>query len=136
MSRLLDRAPHTVHVQNRKSGRDAQGMRTYLDDGPRVAVRCLTEPVREWSTAEESMQLGMQVVHLMVIRSRTWPGDIDSHVIYDGSVYETVGVPQKFELSRRTRHWRITVRWIGKDNADDQGVDSPTDASVDGTDDG
>ncbi|KJL39911.1 hypothetical protein [Microbacterium trichothecenolyticum] len=116
MSRLLgDRAAHTVLVQNRETTRDAEGGRVTLPVGERIEVRCLSEPVREWSAAEESQALGIQVTNMLVIRSRTWPGDINSHVIFDGGVYETVGVPQHFKLSRKTSHWRVTVKWIGKD---------------------
>lgn len=116
MVRLLGKhAPSTVLVQNRKSTRDSGGGRVYVNDGPRVEVRCIAEPVREWSAAEESQSLGIQVTNMLVIRSRTWPGDINSHIVYEGELYETVGVPQKFYLTRKTRHYRVTVKWIGKD---------------------
>lgn len=115
MSRLLGkRAPSQVEVQNRVKTRDSGGGRVYVNDGPRIIVKCIAEPVPEWSAAEESQSLGMQVTDMLVIRSRTWPGNINSHVVYEGAVYETVGVPQKFYLSKRTRHWRVTVKWIGE----------------------
>lgn len=116
MSRLLGKhAPHTVLVQNRKAKRDSGGGRVYENVGDRIPVKCIAEPVREWSAAEESQTNGIQVTNMLVIRGRTWPGDINSHVVFEGQLYETVGVPQKFYLTRKTRHWRVTVKWIGKD---------------------
>lgn len=114
---LLDRkAPHVVEVQNRAMIRNEDGARVMQNDGPRHTVRCMHEPVRDWSSAEESTVNGLQMVNLVVIRSREWPGDVHSHVFIDGEKYETVGAPQRHSVSRRTRHWRITVRWIGKDD--------------------
>ncbi|WP_100813016.1 hypothetical protein [Microbacterium lacus] len=115
MSLLDRRAPHVVYVQNRKTERDNEGKRIMVDVGPRIAVRCMHEPVRDWSSAEETPTLGLQVTDLKIIRSRLWPGDIHSHVYFDGGVHETVGAPQAHSVSRRTRHHRITVRWIAKE---------------------
>lgn len=116
MSRLLDKgAPATVEVQNRVKTRDASGARVYVNVGDRVPVDGTAEPVREWSAAEESQTLGMQVTNMLIFRSRKWPGDLNSHVAYEGHLYETVGVPQKFGMSRKTKHWRVTLKWIGTD---------------------
>lgn len=110
---LLDRkAPHTVQVQNRKMGRDERGMQVFVPDGEPIPVRCMGEPVRDWASAEEDRSLGLQVVNMIVIRSREWPGNVNSHVLYDGGWFETVGVPQHHNVGRRTRHWRITLKWI------------------------
>lgn len=110
---LLDRkAPHTVWVQNRKMTRNARGLQEFTADGQKHKVRCMVEPVRDWSQAEETEALGLQVIDLMVIRSRTWPGDIHSHVLWDGAWYETVGSPQHHSVSRRTTHYRVTIKWL------------------------
>lgn len=112
---LLDRkAPHTVLVQHRESTRNERGLPVFAPVGDPVAVRCMAEPVRDWASAEEEQTNGLQVINMMVIRARHWPGDLNSHVLYDGNWYETVGVPQHHNVSRRTRHWRITVKWIKK----------------------
>lgn len=110
---LLDRkAPHTVYIQNRVMRRNNRGLQIYEDDGDPIPVRCMVEPVRDWSQAEESEVLGLQVIDLMVIRSRRWPGNIDSHVWWEGNLYETSGAPQHHSVSRRTRHFRVTIKWI------------------------
>lgn len=112
MSLLDRRAPHRVQVQNRAMTRDMRGMQVFDPDGDPVTVRCMVEPVRDWASSEEDQTLGLQVIDMAVIRSRTWPGDVNSHITYEGGLYETVGVPQRFHAGRRTQHWRITVKWI------------------------
>ncbi|MGF3056149.1 hypothetical protein [Microbacterium sp. YY-01] len=112
---LLDRkAPHTVQVLARKRSRNDSGLSVMEYDGEPVSVRCMVEPVRDWSQAEENVSIGLQVIDLLVIRARHWPGDIDSHVVWEGSLYETVGAPQHHSVSKRTRHWRVTIKWIRK----------------------
>lgn len=109
---LLDDAPHTVLVRLRTRTINAEGRAVLTYVGDPIPVKCMVEPVREWSSAEEQMGQGLQFLDLAVVRSRTWPGNIDSHVIYDGVLYETSGVPQNFHVSRRTRHFRITLRHV------------------------
>jgi hypothetical protein len=111
---LLD-GKHKVYVQLRKRGRDNRGERVQMDDGDRIPVKVIDESVREWASAEEDMTNGFQVVDLLVIRTKHWPGDVNSHVFYNGQMYETSGTPQPLRMSRRTRHWRVTLKWIGKD---------------------
>lgn len=111
---LLDRkAPHTVLVQKRTLTRDAGGRPVFVADGPPVEHRCGVQPARDWSSAEESMAAGLQILEMAVIISRTWSGDENSHVIYGDSLYEMIGAPQHQNMSRRTSHWRVTVRRIG-----------------------
>lgn len=112
MSLLTRKAPHTVQVQNRKMGRDERGQRAYVPDGPPVTVRCMGEPVRDWSSSEEVESLGLQVVDLTIIRAKTWPGNVNSYVLYNGAEYETVGAPQHHSVSRRTSHYRVTIKWL------------------------
>lgn len=114
MSLLGRNAPHTVMVQNREMQRNERGAQILLPVGEPVAVQCMVEPVRDWSQAEESETLGLQVIDLRVIRSRLWPGDIHSHVVWEGELYETVGAPQHYSVSRRTAHFRVTVKWLKK----------------------
>ncbi len=114
VSMLTTRAPHKVLVQNYTHTVNQRGLTSKTADGDPVEVRCMCEPVREWSAAEETDTVGLQVRDLLVIRAKTWPGDIHSIVTYDGSRYETVGAPQRLHagLSKRTHHWRITCKWI------------------------
>lgn len=113
MTDLLRRgAPHTCQVQKRESTKDAGGRTRMVNVGDPITVRGMAEPVRDWSSAEESHDLGLQVIDLIMWRSKTWPGDVHSHVIYDGGVYETIGNPQHHHVSKRTSHWRVTLRWI------------------------
>lgn len=112
MSLLGSKAPHTVQVQKRKMIRTERGQRDYIPDGVPITVRCMVEPVRDWSSSEEVESLGLQVVDLAIIRSREWPGDINSYVSFDGSEYETVGAPQRHSVSKRTGHYRVTVKWL------------------------
>ena len=112
MSLLGRKAPHVVTVQNRVVTRNAQGQRVYVNDGPPMTVRGMVEPVRDWSSSEESESLGLQVIDLMIIRSREWPGNVDSHVTFNGALYETVGAPQRHSVSPRTGHFRVTIKWL------------------------
>ena len=113
---LLDRkAPHRVTIQMRGMTRNERGQQVFGDVGePIPNIKCMVEPVRDWSSAEESESLGMQVIDLGVVRSKKWPGDIDSHVLFNGNLYETVGSPQHHSVSRRTGHYRITIKWLKK----------------------
>lgn len=115
MSLLGRRAPHTVHVQLREAGRDLRGLTVFENVGDLIPERCMVEPVRDWSQAEEAETVGLQVIDLMVIRSRHWPGDIHAHVLWNGNWYETVGAPQHHSVSRRTGHYRVTIKWLKKD---------------------
>lgn len=124
MSLLDRRAPHTVWVKNRVMSRDTRGIQVFAYLGDPIRTRCMVEPVRDWSQAEESEVLGLQVIDLMVIRSRHWAGDINSHVLWDGQLYETVGAPQHHSVSRRTTHFRVTVKWIRKASDDEWPVSS------------
>lgn len=114
MSLLGRKAPHTVQIQNRKLTRNERGLQEYVADGPLISERCMVEPVRDWSTAEESETVGLQVIDLMVVRSRTWGGDINSHILWNGNWYETVGAPQHHSVSPRTSHYRVTIKWLKK----------------------
>lgn len=113
---LLNRPPHIIQVQNRTVGRTAEGARDWVKNGPRINVGCHYEPVRDWSSAEEQTGAGLQVVDLLLIYAKTWPGDVHSHVYINGQKYETSGAPQHFPTGRKTRHWRVTVKWIGVDD--------------------
>lgn len=123
MSLLTRRAPHKVWVQLREAGRTKTGGRIYTEVGDRIMVRCAHEPVRDWSSAEENQSAGQQVLDLTIIRARTWPGDINSHIFWDGDFYETVGAPQQYSIGKRTAHWRVTVRWVGTDPNPERNVE-------------
>lgn len=112
MSLLTRKAPHTVLVQKRETTLNAQGIRFDQNVGEPIPVRCMVEPVRDWSSSEEVESLGLQVVDLGIIRSQKWPGDIKSHVMFEGALYETVGAPQRHSVSRRTGHYRVTIKWL------------------------
>ncbi len=115
MSLLGRRAPHRVSIQNRKLERNERGQQVYVLDGaPIPDVRCMIEPVRDWSSSEEVETLGLQVVDLGVVRSKKWPGNIDAHVLFKGNWYETVGAPQHHSVSPRTSHYRVTIKWLKK----------------------
>lgn len=114
MTLLGRRAPHLAYVQNRTVVRDERGMQSLINVGDPVAVKCMVEPVRDWSSVEESRELGLQMIDLAVVRAKHWPGDIDAHVTYNGSLYETVGAPQHYNVSPRTSHFRITLKWLKK----------------------
>lgn len=114
MSLLGRRAPHLVHVQNRVMTRNERGLPVMTPVGDKIPVRCMIEPVRDWSSSEEVQTIGLQVVDMGIIRSRLWPGDIHSHIEWNGNLYETVGAPQHHSVSKRTGHHRITVKWLQK----------------------
>ncbi|MFJ4173407.1 hypothetical protein [Microbacterium sp. NPDC089696] len=112
MSLLGRKAPHVVYVQKRKMVRTERGGRDYELDGTPIPVRCMVEPVRDWSSSEEVESLGLQVVDLAIVRARKWPGDINSYVTFEGAEYETVGAPQSHSVSPRTGHHRVTIKWL------------------------
>lgn len=115
---LLDAgAPHVVEVQNRETVKNAEGLRVMQDVGPRIRVHCAVQIARDWSSAEEQLAAGLQVYDMRVIYARTWPGDVHSHIFYEGDHFEMIGAPQKSSMSKRTSHWRVTCRLIGKDEA-------------------
>ena len=118
MSLLTRKAPHVAWVQLRESGRTKEGTRALVAFDEPISVRCKVEPVRDWSSAEESYFAGLQVKDLRVIYARTWPGDLHSMTLIDGELYETVGQPQLYNASPRTSHYRITVKWVGKRGED------------------
>lgn len=115
MSLLGRNAPHTAKVQNRAMQRNNRGQQVFEPVGSLVDVQCMVEPVRDWSQAEEAQTLGLQVIDLMVVRSALWPGDIHSHVLWNGNWYETVGAPQHHSVSKRTSHYRVTIKWLRKE---------------------
>ncbi|MCJ1709230.1 hypothetical protein [Microbacterium sp. VKM Ac-2923] len=113
--RILGRG--RVELEERRTVRDKSGQRiTERIIGPRRQVKVSVVPVRDWSAAEEQETLGLQIVDMLVLYAKDWPGDVLSLVIKDGQKYETVGAPQHFEFSRKTSHWRVTIRWIGDDD--------------------
>lgn len=112
MSLLGRKAPHTVEVQLRETILNDSGIRVDRNVGSPIPVRCMVEPVRDWSSSEEVESLGLQVVDLAIVRAAKWPGDIKSRVTYAGALYETVGAPQHHSVSRRTGHYRVTIKWL------------------------
>jgi hypothetical protein len=114
MSLLTRKAPHTVLVQNRRVERDEAGRRVWVPDGDPVAHRCAVQVARDWSSAEETAGApGLQIIDMRVILSKTWSGDVNSYVYWEDDVYEMIGAPQPLTMSRRTSHWRITMRRLG-----------------------
>lgn len=115
MSLLGRRAPHTVQILNRTQSKNERGLTVFTPAASLISERCMVEPVRDWSQAEEAETVGMQVIDLMVVRSKRWRGDIHSHILWNGDWYETVGAPQHHSVSPRTSHWRVTIKWLKKD---------------------
>lgn len=114
---LLDRNPHIVELQARKTVRNERGERVMVADGPRIPIRCAVQPVREWSTSEENMTNGIQVLDLRRVFAREWPGDVHALMYFEGGEYEMVGAPQHNKMSPRTTHWAVTVRYVGEEPA-------------------
>ena len=112
MSLLGRDAPHRFLVQNYERGRDVRGNSTLVRVGDPVWVRGQGEPSRDWSSAEENLYNGLQIIDLLVVRARDWPGTVDSLVLFDGGIYETSGAPQHYGTGRRTQHWRVTLKWV------------------------
>lgn len=94
--------------------RTKEGTRAMQELGTPILVRGTAEPVRDWSSSEEQQSNGLQILNLVIFRSRLWPGDEHSLIEYEGDVYETVGAPQQHHTGRRTKHWRVTFRWLRK----------------------
>lgn len=107
---LLDNPPHTVEVQARELLRTSRGASEYGPVGDRVTIPCSVQPVREWSTAEENRLHGIQMLDLRQLRARDWPFNNMALIYYENDEYETVGDPQTFSKSPRTRHSQVTIR--------------------------
>lgn len=114
MSLLDRRAPHVVQVQRRENVVSARGKPELTPVGSLIAVRCAVQGAREWATEEETRDVGMQVLSIRRVFAREWPGDINSLVYIDGDMFETIGDPVRASMSRATRHWAVTLRWIGR----------------------
>lgn len=110
MMSLLDRPPHKVEVQLMEAGSNDRGMPHDVPVGERIVVGCMVQPVREWATAEEHSQYGLQLLDLRRLFARTWPGDHRSLIYYEGIEYETVGDVQEHHVSPRTRHFAVVLR--------------------------
>lgn len=113
MSLLTRKAPHTVHVHLREPQLQANGTEVFQYVGDPIPVQCAVQVARDWSSAEEMLTGGLQVLDMRVVYARTWPGDIHSHVSFDGDLYEMQGAPGHLRMSARTSHWRVTMRRIG-----------------------
>lgn len=125
---LLDRLPHTVFVQNYRKQRNAAGVVELLPDGDPIPTPAFVDDARSWSDAEEYLESGLQLKNLRVVYARHWPGDVNSHVFFDGWEFLTEGeVAQSSwspkgraaSLFRKVRHARITLYRFGKD---EQGI--------------
>lgn len=112
MSLLSRKAPHVANVQRRTIQRNDRGIRVPVPIGDPIPVRGMAEPVRDWASAEESREGGLQILDMLVWRSKTWPGDVHSLIEFEGKLYEPVGAPQHHSTGRRTKHWRVTLRWL------------------------
>ena len=104
---------HDTECEHRDNGR---GVSELVEVGEPILVRCAVQDAREWSTEEEDRTHGVQILSLRRLFSKTWPGDVNSHVYHKGDKFESVGFPQHRDMSRHTEHWSITLRWIGKDD--------------------
>lgn len=113
---IWNRPPHVVHVQLMEPQQDERGSWVDVPVGPRVPVPCTVQSAREWSTAEESLMNGLQILDLCRVFSKTWPGDLRSLVYFEGAEWETVGSPQHFNVSPRTEHHVVTLRKRGADH--------------------
>jgi hypothetical protein len=116
---LLDRGRHEVLVVQRANVLNERKQKVWQITAPAEYVRCAVQPVREWSTSEESFSDGIQMLDLRRMFTRRWPGDIHSHALYLYERYETVGAPQLQRMSRRTQHFAVTLRYIGSAARDD-----------------
>ena len=110
---IRGRGPHTLIVQPRKYER-IQGAKMLVNDGPAVLVeRCAVQSVREWSTSEEYLTHGVQLLSLRRVFAREWPGDSNAAVFFKGGEFEVVGDPQEMDISPKTSHWVVTIKWLG-----------------------
>lgn len=111
---FLDRAPNVVEVQLRELHKVGHGQMEMVDVGDRIEVRCSWQGVREWSTEEERTESGLQIVANVRLYARTWPGDVNSGVFFEGVEYECVGDPVHQQMSSLTRHWAVTLRKVSR----------------------
>ncbi|MFD5864359.1 hypothetical protein ACFWGP_05370 [Agromyces sp. NPDC127015] len=110
---VWNRPAHVVKVQLMRVEQDGRGAFRDVPDGGLIDVPCTVQSAREWSTAEENLLNGLQVLDLCRIFAKVWPGDVRSLVYHDGAEWETVGSPQHFDVSPRTDHWVVTLRKRG-----------------------
>lgn len=112
---IWNRPPHTVIVQRMRPAQDVRGSWVDVEDGAPIDVPCTVQSAREWSTAEENLTGGFQLLDLCRVFTKAWPGDHRSLIHWDGDLWETVGSPQHFKVSKRTEHWIVTLRRRGVD---------------------
>jgi hypothetical protein len=103
---LLSNPRHLVQVQLRELVDVARGRTALQNVGGLLPVRCNVQPL---SSADRLVYGGATADTMRSITAVTWPGDLNSLVIFDGIEWDTYGDPQFFKMSPRTAHWEIRI---------------------------
>lgn len=121
---ILDDLPHVVWVQNYSKQKDSRGATKLLPDGEPIPTRAFVDDARSWSDAEEYLENGLQLKNLRVVYAKTWPGDVNSRIFFDGYEFVTEGEvarsshsPRRSPAARfkRVRHVRVSLYRFGLD---------------------
>lgn len=105
--KYLDRPQHVAAVQRRIATPSDYGS-IYADDGAPVLVPCTIRAL----SAEESEALGVTATTVYRLICRSWPGDINSLITWNGALYEPIGDPLRFDGSARTAHFEVRLKRI------------------------
>lgn len=108
---LLERPPHRVWVQRRKSVEDPRYGPGWVDDGNPVEVACAVQP----ATSTEATDLGLEITSLLTLITRAWPFGPHARVMFEGREFEQVGEVRRYRMSPRTTHDDVTLRAVGVD---------------------
>lgn len=104
---VLDHPPHRVDVQLRTGpSQDKRGNTVRVSTGAPVTVPCSCQPL----SATEIDSFGLRTETVRKIICRSWPGDINSQVLWDGHEWDTVADPEHFSMSPATDHWELLIK--------------------------
>lgn len=121
---ILDNLPHVVYVQKYRKEKSRLGDTKLVKDGAPIPTPAFVDDARSWSDAEEYLENGLQLKNLRVVYAKTWPGDVNSRVFFDGYEFVTEGEvsrsswsPRRSPAARfaRVRHVRISLYRFGVD---------------------
>lgn len=119
---ILLKPPHVVWVQKYVETMGDDGVNEYTKQGVPIRVPCYVQDARSWSDAEEYPMHGLQLKNLRVIFARWWPGDVHSHVFFDGYEFLTEGEIGASPMEARGRkklnrvaHYRVSLYRFGVD---------------------
>lgn len=105
---LLTKPRHQVKVQNRVKTQTPHGIE-WTNDGPTLSVRCTVNNVSD----TEIQDNGVRLLTSKYLLTKTWPGNPDCLVGFDGMLFEQTGLAPLYDGSQRVRHYEVALTFVG-----------------------